>query len=186
MRPRSRSLDFSPRSMATKWSLSGCSRTWLPSDSPRIRKVSRSNETKLIQSHYRELTAFRTVTAHQNLLSSDYESHEQRQTKRRYSDRERKRDRGSWKFFPATITTLDLLDGQRGSKRFMSQFASIYLPGRQTFREGASSHLPLCAVLLLVSPLLTCQRLRAVRTVNMSCILGLKAGLKFYLSNFSI
>lgn len=32
MRLRSRSLDFSPPSMATKWSLSGYGRTWLPPD----------------------------------------------------------------------------------------------------------------------------------------------------------
>lgn len=59
---------------ATKWSLSGYGRTWLPPDSARIRKVSRSNETKLIQNHYRELTAFRAVTAYQDLLSSVYDS----------------------------------------------------------------------------------------------------------------
>lgn len=138
------------------WRRSGACRAIVGRDSSpdiaRIRKVLRSNETKLIQSHYRELTAFRAVTAHQNLLSSDYESHEQRQTERRYSDEREKGGRGGWKFFSATITTLDLLDGQRGSKRFMSQFASIYLSGRQTFREGACFVAP-----SFMRRLVTCQ-----------------------------
>lgn len=156
MRSRSRSLDFSPRSMATKWSLSSYSRTWLPPDSENKKSFSRSNETKLIQSHYRELTAFRAVTAHQDLLSSVYDR-EQWQAKRRYRERERKESNGErkgegWKFFRYHHHVRFV----RWTTRFREVHAPLrfYLSSWKTnFPRGCfSSHLPLCAVLLLVSP----------------------------------
>lgn len=151
---RCRSFLFSPYNARKvrrwKWSLPGYSRTWyLRRDSARIRKVSRSNETKLIQSHYRELTALRAVTAHRDLLSSVFDwATTKKERVGRTSAKKGERKGVRLKILSRRHhSPLRSWDGQWGSKRFMSHFASIYLPGRQTFaREPCRTffHTPSC------------------------------------------
>lgn len=120
---------FGHRSITAKWSSQSYSRTWLPPDSARIRKVSRSNETKLIQSHYRELTALRAVNCTLGFIVFRLREKRWREGK---GEKERGKRGGKVENSPVTVVPHYIRDGQRGSKRFMSHFAFICLPERQT------------------------------------------------------
>jgi len=66
-----------------------------------------------------------------------------KETMERKNVRERRKEKGmkGWKFSRHHRFALHSRDGQRSSKRFMSHFASIYLPKRQTFARKLPSRL---------------------------------------------
>lgn len=135
---RSKPIFWSESASSTtaKWSSRSSSRTWLPPDSARIRKVSRSNETKLIQSHYRELTGLRAVTAHQDLLSSPSSAGKKDEAKGRGGGKER--GRRGWKSFRHHRSTLHSRDGQ-GFKEVHVPLLFIFLKDKPSRGNVLSS-----------------------------------------------